>query len=173
MSANIKKPIEYLLGRVIIVDSLDIAVDLAKRCDGGARLVTLEGELVLPAGAITGGQGKQKASGLLARKRELDEGEQQIAQLESDFAKRAKRGARQPKKLCKKRKVTCKKRVTKPTKRKPPSRGKSAKWNISNAKRAASRATRMPRKTKSKAQKRAVAKANAARSRAKRSDCFR
>lgn len=65
--------IEYLLGRVIVVEHLDIAVALAKRCELGARLVTLDGELVLPAGAITGGQGKQKAAGLLARKRELDE----------------------------------------------------------------------------------------------------
>lgn len=77
--------IDYLLGRVIVVDSLDVAVELARRCDGGARLVTLDGELVLPAGAITGGQGKQKASGLLARKRELDEGEQQVARLDSEL----------------------------------------------------------------------------------------
>ena len=80
-----QKAIDYLLGRVIIVDSLDVAVDLAKRCDGGSRLVTLDGELVLPAGAITGGQGKQKASGLLARKRELDEGEQQVEKLGNDL----------------------------------------------------------------------------------------
>lgn len=77
--------IDYLLGRVIVVDSLDVAVELAKKCDGGARLVTLDGDLVLPAGAITGGQGKQKASGLLARKRELDEGEAQIAALDGEL----------------------------------------------------------------------------------------
>jgi chromosome segregation protein len=80
-----QKAIDYLLGRVLIVDTLEVAIELAKRCDNSARLVTLDGELVLPAGAITGGQGKQKASGLLARKRELDEGEQQIAQLGGDL----------------------------------------------------------------------------------------
>jgi len=63
----------YLLNRFLVVETLDDALRLAKRCESGARLVSLEGELVLPAGAITGGAGKQKAGGLLARKRELDE----------------------------------------------------------------------------------------------------
>ena len=61
----------YLLNRFIVVETLEDALRLAKRCEGGARLVSLEGDLVLPAGAITGGAGKQKAGGLLARKREI------------------------------------------------------------------------------------------------------
>ncbi|MBV9864829.1 MAG: chromosome segregation protein SMC [Abitibacteriaceae bacterium] len=79
--------VEYLLGRVIVVDTLDVAVALAKRCEFGVRLVTLDGELVLPAGAITGGQGKQKASGLLARKRELDELEANVDALNQELQK--------------------------------------------------------------------------------------
>jgi len=75
---HLQAAVDYLLGRVMIVDTLDIAVTLAKQCDNGIRLVTLEGELVLPSGAITGGAGKQKTSGLLARKRELEELEKQI-----------------------------------------------------------------------------------------------
>ena len=71
--AEYNRAIEYLLGRVLVIENVDIATRLASRCDMGSRLVTLEGELVLPSGAITGGQGKQKTSGLLARKRELDE----------------------------------------------------------------------------------------------------
>ena len=85
-----QRAIEYLLGRVLVVENVDIATRLAPRCDMGSRLVTLEGELVLPSGAITGGQGKQKTSGLLARKRELDELEslidEQSAQIESQKA---------------------------------------------------------------------------------------
>jgi chromosome segregation protein len=77
--------IEYLLGRVVIVDELEVAVALAKRADFGVRFVTLEGELVLPAGAITGGQGKQKSSGLLARKRELDESSSRLEALEKEL----------------------------------------------------------------------------------------
>ena len=74
--------VEYLLGRFIVVDDLDTAINLAKRCDGGMRLVTIDGELVLPAGAITGGQGRQKSGGLLARKRELEELETRIQELD-------------------------------------------------------------------------------------------
>lgn len=80
--------VDYLLGRVIVVDNLDVAVALARRCEFGARLVTLDGELVLPAGAITGGQGRQKASGLLARKRELDEMEASLDALSGELQER-------------------------------------------------------------------------------------
>ena len=75
----------YLLNRFIVVETLDDALRLAKRCESGARLVSLEGELVLPAGAITGGAGKQKSSGLLSRKRELDELDAQLRELEREI----------------------------------------------------------------------------------------
>ncbi|HEX8237269.1 MAG TPA: chromosome segregation protein SMC [Abditibacteriaceae bacterium] len=84
----LRPAVEYLLGRVLIVETLDDAVALARRCDNGVRLVTLEGELVLPAGAITGGQGKQKASGLLARKRELDESQARVEELNRQLQER-------------------------------------------------------------------------------------
>ncbi len=63
----------YLLNRFLVVETLEDALRLAPRCEAGARLVSLDGDLVLPAGAITGGAGKHRAGGLLARKRELDE----------------------------------------------------------------------------------------------------
>lgn len=82
--------IDYLLGRVLIVEDLDTAVSLAKRCDSGVRLVTLNGELVLPAGAITGGAGRQRSSGLLARKRELDESQARLDQFEEKLETKAR-----------------------------------------------------------------------------------
>ena len=78
--------VKYLLGRVVVVDDLDVATRLASKCDFGAHLVTLDGDLVLPAGAITGGQGRQKSGGLLARKRELDEIEERAAALDKAVA---------------------------------------------------------------------------------------
>lgn len=65
--------VEYLLNRVIVVQNLDVALTLSRQVETGCRIVTLEGELVLPAGAITGGAGKQRTSGLLQRKREIEE----------------------------------------------------------------------------------------------------
>lgn len=78
-----ERAIDHLLSRFLVVKTLDDAIRLAPKCDG-ARLVTLEGDVVLPAGAITGGAGQQKSSGLLARKRELDEIEEKLAAIERD-----------------------------------------------------------------------------------------
>lgn len=66
-----QKAMEYLLGRVVLVDSLKNAVTLSKASGGGLRYVTLQGEVVNSGGAITGGTIKASASNLLARKGEI------------------------------------------------------------------------------------------------------
>ncbi|MHB9133162.1 MAG: chromosome segregation protein SMC [Armatimonadota bacterium] len=64
----------HLLGRVIVAENLDAALALAKSnsARGWNRIVTLEGEMVFPHRAITGGS-TGNVSGLLKRKRELQE----------------------------------------------------------------------------------------------------
>ncbi len=66
---------------MIIAQDLDAALALAKSnaAQGWNRIVTLEGEVVHPSRAITGGS-LGKGSGLLKRKRELQE---LIAQLDT------------------------------------------------------------------------------------------
>jgi chromosome segregation protein len=91
--------IDSLLGRILIVDSLDVALRLAKT-DGWSRLVTLDGEVVHHSGAVTGGQGARQSYGLVQRKAELAELNRSLAELESTLAgetkaleeRRAKRG---------------------------------------------------------------------------------
>lgn len=61
---------EYLLGRVVIVDSMDHAVRLSKKA-AGLRFVTLEGEIINAGGAITGGRYKNRTANLLGRKAEI------------------------------------------------------------------------------------------------------
>ena len=61
-----------LLGRTLIVDSFDHAVAVSKRSGRGVRMVTLDGELFAPGGAISGGTYKN-ASNLLGRRREMEE----------------------------------------------------------------------------------------------------
>ena len=65
-----QRVMEYLLGRVIIVDTLDHAVRLSKSASGGLRFVTLEGEVINSGGAITGGTYRNNTSNLLERKAE-------------------------------------------------------------------------------------------------------
>jgi chromosome segregation protein len=61
-----------LLGRNVVVDNVDNAVNLARKYKHTLRIVTLEGELLVPGGAISGGAYKNN-SNLLGRRRELEE----------------------------------------------------------------------------------------------------
>ena len=63
---------DHLLGRILVVDHIDHALEIAKKYRYSIRIVTLEGELLTPGGAMTGGAYKN-SSNLLGRKRELDE----------------------------------------------------------------------------------------------------
>ena len=62
----------YLLGRVVVADTIDHAIALAKKYKYSLRIVTLEGELLSAGGSMTGGAFKN-SSNLLGRKRELEE----------------------------------------------------------------------------------------------------
>lgn len=67
-----KKVAKAMLGRIVVVDNVDNAVKIARRFDYGIRMVTLEGELLVPGGAISGGAFKNN-SNLLGRRREMEE----------------------------------------------------------------------------------------------------
>lgn len=67
--ANVAKA---MLGRIVVIDNVDNAVKIAQKYDYGVRMVTLEGELLVPGGAISGGAFKNN-SNLLGRRREIDE----------------------------------------------------------------------------------------------------
>lgn len=65
-----KNIVEYLLGRVVIVDDMDNAVKMSKKASG-VRFVTIEGEVINAGGAITGGKYKNKTANILDRKAEI------------------------------------------------------------------------------------------------------
>lgn len=73
-----------MLGRIVVVDNVDNAVKIARKFDYGIRMVTLEGELLVPGGAISGGAFKNN-SNLLGRRRELDELDKKTKKLLSDI----------------------------------------------------------------------------------------
>ncbi len=64
--------IKYLLGRIVVTDTIDHAISLARKFQYSLRIVTLEGELLNAGGSMTGGAFKN-SSNLLGRKRELEE----------------------------------------------------------------------------------------------------
>jgi chromosome segregation protein len=69
----------YLLGGALVVESLEHARELAGGPARGVLLVTLEGDLINPYGAMTGGQGKRQRGGLVARRAEMERLRQDLA----------------------------------------------------------------------------------------------
>ena len=75
-----------MLGRIVVIDNVDHAVKIARKYDYGIRMVTLEGELLVPGGAISGGAFKNN-SNLLGRRREMEELEKKVKQHVIDIDK--------------------------------------------------------------------------------------
>lgn len=61
-----------LLGETLVLETLDAALTLRKRVSDAPRMVTLEGELLEPSGALTGGR-SSKGGQTLALRRRLSE----------------------------------------------------------------------------------------------------
>jgi chromosome segregation protein len=78
---------EYLLGRVVIVDTLENAVRISKESRGGLRYVTPEGEVINAAGAMTGGAFRNKTANLLERRAEIGRLAEELAALSAEKEK--------------------------------------------------------------------------------------
>ena len=76
----------YLLGRTIVVDTIDDAIALERKYHQSLNLVTLEGDTMRPGGAMTGGA-YRRSENLLGRKRQLDELNEQCKNLQDDLIK--------------------------------------------------------------------------------------
>ena len=63
--------VENLLGRTVIAEALPDAIRMSKNSGSRLRIVTLDGQLVSPGGAMTGGS-SAKGSGILSRANELE-----------------------------------------------------------------------------------------------------
>lgn len=70
--------VEYLLGRVVVVDHIDHAIALAKKYNYSLKMVTLTGDLINPGGSLTGGAFKNQSNQFLSRKRDLEQYEKNI-----------------------------------------------------------------------------------------------
>lgn len=75
--------VENLLGRVVLVEDIDRAVALAREAGHRFKIVTLEGDIVNPGGALTGGSLKVN-SNILSRKRIINELDLEIKSKEKD-----------------------------------------------------------------------------------------
>ncbi|MTT32303.1 chromosome segregation protein SMC [Terrilactibacillus sp. BCM23-1] len=65
--------IEHLLGNIIIAEHLKGANDLAKLMQYRFRIVTLDGDVVSPGGAMSGGSQRERQVSLIGRNREISQ----------------------------------------------------------------------------------------------------
>ena len=77
--------IENLLGRVLVVDGIDHAVAIANKTNHRIKLVTLEGEVFMPGGALVGGKTKDEDEGVLKRKNEMEKLTVALLELKKDY----------------------------------------------------------------------------------------
>lgn len=80
-----KTAVDSLLGRIIIAQNMDAALSIARKSNFRARIVTLEGDVISPGGAMTGGSHNKKGSGLLGRKREVEELQAAVVEVQREW----------------------------------------------------------------------------------------
>jgi len=78
--------IAHVLGNAIIVDTIDNALLMHKKYRYSNKIVTLDGELLSPGGAMTGGSTNRGTSGIVGRGRQLAELELQVTELKNNVA---------------------------------------------------------------------------------------
>ncbi|WP_129597299.1 chromosome segregation protein SMC [Anaerophilus nitritogenes] len=66
-----KNIFEYLLGRIVLVDDIKNGIILSKKIK--YKIVSLDGDVINPSGAITGGSYHSKTLNILSRKTEIEE----------------------------------------------------------------------------------------------------
>lgn len=69
--------VNRLLGKTYVIDNIDHAISIGRKYRHQYRMVTLEGELMAPGGAMTGGSYKN-SNNLLGRARQIDELKEQV-----------------------------------------------------------------------------------------------
>ncbi len=81
--------IKFLLGRFIVADNMDNATKAARKFNYTLRVVTLEGELLMPGGSISGGAFKNNTN-FLGKSREINDLKKKVAKLSADIEKAQK-----------------------------------------------------------------------------------
>lgn len=76
-----------LLGRTVVVNDMQNAIKVAKENSYSFRIITLEGDVINPSGAITGGSVAKKTVNILGRSREIENLEKEVTNLKSKINK--------------------------------------------------------------------------------------
>ena len=77
--------IQNLLGRTVITDNVETAIKIARNNKYAFKIVTLEGDVINPSGAITGGSVQKKTVNILGRKAEINKLAEEIKKLDKQI----------------------------------------------------------------------------------------
>ena len=78
--------VDHLLQNVLVVADLDTAGAVAAKTGYGFRIMTVEGDMMLPGGSMSGGSLPARTGSLLSRQQEIESVEREISQAEADLA---------------------------------------------------------------------------------------
>ena len=84
---DISNAISYLLGNVLVVDTIDTALRVQRRIGRYYRIVTLDGDIISPGGSMTGGTRNTRNNSPLATIAEIDKLTRQIKIGNIEFTK--------------------------------------------------------------------------------------
>ena len=76
-----------LLGRTLIVENMDPAIQMANQNSYSFRIVTLDGDIISNTGAITGGSIQTKTVNILGRSREIESLEKELKEINDKIEK--------------------------------------------------------------------------------------
>ncbi|MCI8833203.1 MAG: chromosome segregation protein SMC [Clostridia bacterium] len=79
--------IQSLLGRVVIVEDMAQAIELAKQNKYSFKIVTLKGDIINPSGMITGGSAPTRTVNILGRAGEIKDLEKALKEIEEKVKK--------------------------------------------------------------------------------------
>ena len=79
--------IQSLLGRTVVVEDMQQAIDLAKLNQYSFKIVTLKGDIINPSGMISGGASPTKTVNILGRAGEIKELEKELVNLYNQIEK--------------------------------------------------------------------------------------
>ncbi len=80
-----------LLGSTVVVDNIDNAISFSRATAYSAKIVTLDGDVINPAGSISGGSRKENTSNIIGREREIADLNKELKLLETELASETKK----------------------------------------------------------------------------------
>ena len=76
--------VNFLLGRVVVADTLENAIKISRSKNGGLRIVTLDGQIMNVGGSMTGGS-TNKRTGFFTRANEIESLEKEVMELNASL----------------------------------------------------------------------------------------